>query len=93
MKKRDLFAIKERDLKFNKNVKFILSEANLRNQTMLYGGVDIYLRHILIILSGNRLILKSVLKLEKVPFFSMTTHFKLSSHIFIKNRLQYSKVQ
>ena len=35
---------------------------------MLYGGLDIYLRHTLIILSGNRLILKSVLKLEKVPF-------------------------
>ena len=68
MKKSDLFAIKEKDLKFNKTVKFILSEANLRNQAMLYGGLDIYLRHILIILSGNRLILKSVLKLEKEPF-------------------------
>ena len=70
MKKRDLFAMKERDLKFNKTVKFTLSVANLRNQAMLYGGLDIYLRHTLIILSGNRMILKSVLKLEKVLFSS-----------------------
>ena len=65
MKKMDLFAMKERDLKFNKTVKFSLSVANLRNQAMLYGSLNIYLRHTL----GNiRLILKSVLKLEKVPF-------------------------
>ena len=68
MKKRDLFAMKERDLKFNKTVKFSLSVANLRNQAMLYGSLDIYRQHTLIILSRNRLILKSVLKLEKVPF-------------------------
>ena len=53
MKKRDLFVVKERDLKFNKSVKFSLSVANLRNQAMLYGSLDIYLRHTLIILSGN----------------------------------------
>ena len=53
MKKRDLFAMKERDLKFNKTVKFSLSVANLRNQAMLYGSLHIYLRHTLIILSGN----------------------------------------
>ena len=35
---------------------------------MLYGSLDICLRHTLIILSGDRLILKSVLKFEKVPF-------------------------
>ena len=63
MKKRDLFAMKERDLKFNKNVKISLSVANLRNQAMPYGSLDIYIRHTLIIL-----ILKSVLKLEKVSF-------------------------
>ena len=43
MKKRDLLAMKERDLKFNKTVKFSLSVANLRNQGMLYGSLDIYL--------------------------------------------------
>ena len=53
MKKRDLFAMKERDLKFNKTVKFSLSVANLRNQATLYDSLDIYLRHTLIILSGN----------------------------------------
>ena len=53
MKKRDLFAVRERDLKFNKTVKFTLSVANLRNLAMLYGGLDIYLRHTVIILSGN----------------------------------------
>ena len=53
MKKRDLFAMKERDLKFNKTVKFSLSVANLRNQAMLYGSLDIYLRQTLIILSGK----------------------------------------
>ena len=36
MKKRDLFAMKERDLKFNKTVKISLSVANLRNQAMPY---------------------------------------------------------
>ena len=41
MKKRDLFAMQERDLKFNKTVKFSLSVANLRNQAMLYGSQDI----------------------------------------------------
>ena len=34
MKKRGLFAMKERDLKFNKTIKFSLSLANLRNQAM-----------------------------------------------------------
>ena len=53
MKMRDLFAMKERDLRFNKTVKFSLSIANLRNQAMLYGSLEIYLRHNLIILSGN----------------------------------------
>ena len=53
MKKRDPFAMKERDLKFNKTIKFSLSVAKLRNQAMLYGSLDIYLRHILIILTGN----------------------------------------
>ena len=53
MKKRDLFDMKERDLKFNKTVKFSFSVANLRNQAMLYGSLDIYLRHTLIILSEN----------------------------------------
>ena len=53
MKKRDLFAMKEKDLKFNKTVKVSLSVANLRNPAMLYGCLDIYRRHTLIILSGN----------------------------------------
>ena len=35
MKKRDLFAMKERGLKFNKTVKLSLSVTNLRNQAML----------------------------------------------------------
>ena len=43
MKKRDLFAMKERDLKFNKTVKISSSVANLRNQVMPYGSLDIYL--------------------------------------------------
>ena len=37
MKKRDLFTMKEGDLKINKTVEFSLSVANLRNQAMLYG--------------------------------------------------------
>ena len=45
--------MKERDLKIIKADKFSLSVANLRNQAMLYGSLDIYLRHTLIILSGN----------------------------------------
>ena len=53
MKKRDLFAMKERDLKFNKTVKISSSVENLRNQAMPYGSLDIYLRHTLIILSEN----------------------------------------
>ena len=53
MKKIDLFALKKRDLKFNKTTKFSLSVANLRNQAMLYGSLDIYFRYTLIILSGN----------------------------------------
>ena len=53
MKKRDLFAMKERDLKFNKTVKISSSVANLRNQAMPYDSLDIYLRHTLIILSEN----------------------------------------
>ena len=77
MKKRDLFAMKERDLnfdKFNKTFKISLSVANLRNQAMPYGSLDIYLRHTLIILSENiRLIIEYVLKLEKV-FFSPWQH-------------------
>ena len=70
MKKRGLFAMKKRDLKFNKTVKFSLSVANLRNQAMLYGSLDIYLRHTVYLnylVRKHRLILKSVLKLEKVP--------------------------
>ena len=51
MKKRDLFAMKERDLKFNKTVEISLSVANLRNQKMPYGSLDIYFRHTLIMLS------------------------------------------
>ena len=46
MKKIDLFAMKARELKFNKTDKFSLSVANLRTQAMLYGSLDI-------ILSGN----------------------------------------
>ena len=65
MKKRDLFAMKGRDLKFNKTVKFSLSVANLRNQAMLYGSPDICLNYFV---RKHRLILKSVLKLENVPF-------------------------
>ena len=53
MKKRDLFDMKERDLKFNKTVKFSLSVANLRNQAVLYGSLYICLRQSLIILSEN----------------------------------------
>ena len=53
MKKRDLFAMKEKDLKFNKTIKFSLSIENLRNQAMLYGSLEIYFRHNLIVLSGN----------------------------------------
>ena len=53
MKKRDLFAMKERDLKFNKTVKISPSVANLRNQAMPYGNLDIYLRHTVIILPEN----------------------------------------
>ena len=47
--------MQERDLKLKKKktVKFSLSVANLRNQAMLYSSLDIYLRHTLIILSGN----------------------------------------
>ena len=61
--------MKERDLKFNKTVKFSLSVANLRNQAMLYGSLDICLRHTLIIfVRKHRLVLKFVLTLEKVPF-------------------------
>ena len=53
MKNRDLFAVKERDLRFNKTVKISLSVANFRNQAMVYGSLDIYLQHTLIILSEN----------------------------------------
>ena len=53
MKKRDLFAMKERELKFNKTVKISFSVANLWKQAMPYGSLDIYLRHTLIILSEN----------------------------------------
>ena len=45
--------MKERDLRFNKTVKFSLSVANLRSQAVLYGSLDIYLRHTLIILLGK----------------------------------------
>ena len=51
MKKKDLFALKERDLKFNKTVKISLSVATLRNQAMPYDSLDIYFRHTLIIMS------------------------------------------
>ena len=67
MKKRDPFAMKEMDLKFNKSVKFSLSVAYLRNRAMLYGSLDIYLRHALLFVKKLRLIIKSVLKLKKVP--------------------------
>ena len=55
MKKRDLFAMKERTSILIKTVKFSLSVANLRNRAILYvyGSLDIYLRHTLITLSGN----------------------------------------
>ena len=53
MKKKDLFTMMERDLKFNKTVKISLSVANLRNQAMAYSSLDIFLRQILIILSEN----------------------------------------
>ena len=53
MKKSDLFAMKERDLKVNKTDEFSLSIANLRDQAMLHGSMDIYLQHTLSMLSGN----------------------------------------
>ena len=53
MKKKDLFAMKERDLKFNKTVKISLSVANRWNKAMAYDSLGIYLRHALIILSEN----------------------------------------
>ena len=53
MKKRGLFAMKERDLKFIKTIKFSLPIANLSDQAMLYSSRDIYLLHALIFLSGN----------------------------------------
>ena len=40
MEKRDLFAMMDRDIKFNKNVKFSLSVAKFRNQAMLYGSLE-----------------------------------------------------
>ena len=83
MEKRDLFVMEERDLKFNKTVKFSLSVANLRNQAMLYGSLDIYLRHTLIVLSGNIDDSKICVEVGKSALFSMTTHFKLPSHIFV----------
>ena len=77
MKKRDLFAVKERELKFNKTLKFSLSVANLRNQAVLYGSLDIYLRYTLIILSGN-IDSKIFVEVGKSALFSTTTNFKLS---------------
>ena len=53
MKKRDLFAMKERDHKIKKATKFSVSVANLRNWAMLYGSLDIYFLHALIFLSAN----------------------------------------
>ena len=53
MKKRDLFAMKERDHKFNKTTNFSVSIANLKNRAMLYGSLDIYLLHALF-LSVNK---------------------------------------
>ena len=57
--------MKERDFKFNKTIKFSLSVANLRNQAILYGSLNIYLNYFV---RTHSLILKSVLKLEKVAF-------------------------
>ena len=68
MKKRDLFAKKERDLKFNKPVKFSLSVANLEIKqcyTVAWISTSTYLNYFF---RKQRLIPKSVLKLEKVPF-------------------------
>ena len=53
MKKWDMFAMKERDIKVYETVKISLSVANLRNQAMLYSSLDIYLQQTLIILSRN----------------------------------------
>ena len=84
MKKRDLFAMKERDLKFNKTVKFSLSVANLRNQAMLYCSLDIYLRHNLFC-QETQTDSKICVEVGKSALFSTTSHFKLSIQIFIKN--------
>ena len=86
MKKRGLFAMKERDLKFNKTVKFSSSVANLRNQAMLYGSLNLNLRHTLIYFVRKQNNSKIDVEVGKSVLFSTTTHFKLSSHIFIKNR-------
>ena len=70
MKKRDLFAMKDTDLKFTKLLNFPCQQQILEiRQCYTVACMDFYLWHTLIIFSGNtRLILKSVLKLEKVPF-------------------------
>ena len=61
MKTRELFPMKERDLKFNKTVKFSLSVANLRIRHLPSTYLNYFVRK-------HRVILKPVLKLEKVPF-------------------------
>ena len=81
MEKMDLFAMKERDLQFNKTVKFSLSVANLRNQATIYSNLDIYLRHTLIILSGSFIdLVPSHSDSIFLNFFSsVTIDFKISS--------------
>ena len=49
MKERELFTMKEMDINLIKNVKISISITNLRNQTMLFDSLHIYLQHIIII--------------------------------------------
>ena len=87
MKTRDLSAMKERDLKFGKTIKFSFSMANCRNGTMLYCHLFIHLLPPAIILSGNAASFQNMCWSGKSAFFSASKHFYfLDTCIFVKKR-------
>ena len=85
MKERELFTMKEMDLKFDKTVNFLILVANLRNQVMLFDSHYIYLQHILTILTGNtyKKYIISVLQFGKRPFFHVNSLLKKSFRVIV----------
>ena len=90
---RDLSAMKDRDLIFNKIIKISNSITYFRNRTMLYCNLFIYRLPPSVILSINEDSFWNLSWSGKSALFSIFNTFLLSRYAFVKNLMQCLKLQ